>query len=129
MRIRGLIGGAVLVAAIFSSGSAFGHQTVGTDPTDTAVKCGANVTTIPSDPALYIDVRDVGGFAPPPVGHDGGYTWSIWIYAENNGHPGLQTKSGDIGGVVGDLEVEGTSSIENCTTAGHADMARDEIIF
>lgn len=135
MKTRLLMTAAVLaIAAAPIAGSA--HQTQGNDPADTQVKCGANVTPVSvtgmgspvvSDPVplygvAYIDVRSVAGFAPEPVGHDGQYIWSIWVYIESNGHEGLQTKAG----TPSDID---STNIEGCSTSGHAGMRPDFLVY
>lgn len=125
MRVRLLMALAVLSIAAMSGISATAHQTTGTDPGDTAVKCGKNVTVVSqAGETLYLDVRDVAGFAPEPVGHDGQYIWSIWVYAESNGHAGMQTVSG----TKSEIDEE---DIENCTTGGHtgASAASDTLLY
>lgn len=126
MQARSIIGSAIVATALTSS-LAFGHQTAGPDPQDAQVKCGENVQVIGQHPnAIYLDLRDVAGFAPAPVGHDGEYLYSVWIYAESNNHPGMQTKANTPNAVIGDID---DSAVEGCTTSGHATMASDMLLF
>lgn len=132
MRIKSLIGGAVLTAAVMTSGPAFGHQTTGPDPQYEAVKCGRSVQVIgQGDTILYLDVRDVGGDLTtlgldPLPGYEGEYSYNIWMYVESNGHEGMQTKAGSPHPVLGDVD---ESAVENCTTSGHTTIAPDTFVF
>lgn len=127
MRIRALVGTA-LVAVALTSSFAFGHQTIGNDPRNAAVKCGRNITTIGQHPnAAYLDVRDLQ--TGEVTGHEGEYGYNFWIYIESNNHPGLQTKAGSPHPVLGDID---SSAVENCSTAltGHTTVTTpDTFIF
>ena len=64
---------------------------------------------------MYIDARAI---------NSNGYTWSIWVYMESNGHPGVQTDLEQISAVTGD-----PADKDNCATPGHPDLAPDTLIF
>ena len=118
MRIRHAIAGVVLGAIAFTSGSAVGHQTIGEGPGGEPCGDPANmVVVVPQDGSevFYIDARAI---------NSNGYTYSIWIYVESNGDPGVQTNLEQISAVTGD-----PADKDNCATPGHKGMDPDTLIF
>jgi len=121
MRLRSaLLLAALSMAAIASTAS--GHQTTGTD--GRGAKCGVPfdpesqrgvVSVVDGNQTLYFDVRAV---------NEKGYTWSIWIYMEGNGHPGMQTDLSTPSILTGD-----PVDVDNCKTAGHSTLDPDWLIF
>jgi len=116
---RGIVAAAILAGITLAGGIAGGHQTTGKEERAGApagAKCGANVTALPddgTDGALYIDNRYVT---------EGG-AFSVWVYQEANGHPGLQTKANS------ESVILGPDDTEICTTSGHLDLEPDMLIL